>query len=245
MSYEEYELELRELQADIKKMNKVLLLIAILTTISVWLMMINKLTSPMFSLILVMFSSSLIIIILVERARREERLESYNNEFLGLSYKQLYQILEELNNAYEDRDSLMNNEQYKKVLLHINYANSKETMIRQEKVKEEVALNIQNIINGKEVTTINESDDVNLGDYYEWRNDLYHKILNVMYLKEEINDMLSSDLSNNIILDEILRLVESNIDTDMILLVSREINDVGYLERWYKEHTDYIKDKEK
>ena len=51
MSYEEYELELRELQADIKKMNKVLLVIVLLTTISVWLMTINKLTSPMFSLI--------------------------------------------------------------------------------------------------------------------------------------------------------------------------------------------------
>lgn len=236
MSYEEYELELRELQSDIKKMNKVVLLIVILTTISVWLMTINKLTSPMFSLILVMFSSSLIILILVERARREDRLESYNNEFLGLSYKQLVQIEEEINNAYEDWDYLMNNEQYKKVMIHLDYANSKEAKIRQEKVKEEVAVNIQNIINGKEVNIVNECNDDDLGDYYEWRNDLYHQILNVIYIKEEINEILSSNLSNNIILDEVIRLVESNIDIDKLLLVSREINDDGYLKTWYEEN---------
>ncbi|QIK56370.1 hypothetical protein G7059_00170 [Erysipelothrix sp. HDW6A] len=245
MSYEEYELELRELQSDIKKMNKVVLLIVLLTTISVWLMTINKLTSPMFSLLLVMFSSSLIVLILVERARREDRLETYNNEFLGLSYKQLVQIEEEINNAYEDWDNLMNNEQYKKVMIHLDYANSKEAKIRQEKVKEEVALNIQNIINGKEVNIVNECNDDDLSDYYDWRKDLYHQILNVIYIKEEINEMLSSNLSNNIMLDEVLRLIESNIDIDKLLLVSREINDDGYLERWYKEHTAYIKDKEK
>lgn len=75
-----------------------------------------------------------------------------------------------------------------------------------------------------------------MSDYYEWRKDLYHQILNAIYIKEEINEMLSSNLSNNIMLDEVLRLVESNIDIDKLLLVSREINDDGYLKTWYEEN---------
>lgn len=138
MSYEEYELVLRELQEDGKKTNKIILLIVLVTFLSVGVVLFFKNISTkliLTLLVLITFNLILIIIILVERARREDRLESYNNEFLGLSYKQLVQIKEEIKNAYEDWGYLMNNEQYKKIMIHLDYANSKETKIKLEKVK--------------------------------------------------------------------------------------------------------------
>ncbi|WP_159649722.1 hypothetical protein [Erysipelothrix aquatica] len=240
MTREEYEKELKELKKQRKFKNKVLILILLMLIVVASILIIENSFNQFIGLGMTFVFVLILALSWIQYEGKRIRLESYNNEFVGLSYSQLVQIEEEL-----DYSHLREDKRYYQVLQHIKYMDEKKFNKAVEDARNDAELVIDSILNGKEIKISEEIIEQENSEYTAWRNELCHEIHKLRQLKNEVANLLELDLSPSNTLDEITRLIESNINEDNLLLIAREINNSGYLKKWYEEHSDTLNNKEK